>query len=59
MVNKEVPLQLEGARARILYHEYRGFGVKTLLVPFHEERRTPRNGMVSVAQACALTRVLP
>jgi adenosylcobinamide amidohydrolase len=39
MKKREIPLKLEGTRAEILYHEYQGFEVKTLLVSFEEKRR--------------------
>jgi len=36
---REIALKLEGTKAKIIYHTYRGFKLNTLLVSFGEERR--------------------
>jgi len=36
---REIALRLEGAKAKIIYHTYKGFELNTLLVSFGEKRR--------------------
>jgi len=37
---RKIPLTLEGAEARIIYHKFQEFEVKTLLVSFDDKRRS-------------------
>ncbi len=39
MTEREIPLSVEGIKAKIIYHTYKGFEVKTLLVSLEEKRR--------------------
>jgi adenosylcobinamide hydrolase len=39
MMEKEIPLSVEGIKAKVIYHTYQGFEVKTLLVSLEEKRR--------------------
>lgn len=39
MDRKRVPINIEGVKAEIVYHNYRGFEMKTLLISFEGEKR--------------------
>lgn len=40
MKEKEIEINLEGTRAKVVFHAYRGIKLNTLLVSFEERRRT-------------------
>jgi len=39
MTEREIPLSVDEIKAKIIYHTYKGFEVKTLLISFEEKRR--------------------
>lgn len=39
MRGREIDLKFDGSQARLIYHEFRGFEVKTLLISFDERHR--------------------
>lgn len=39
MTEREIPLSVEGVKAKVIYHTYQGFEVKTLLISLEEKRR--------------------
>ena len=39
MNEREIPLNVKGTKAKVIYYTYSGFEVKTLLVSFGEKRR--------------------
>jgi len=57
MTEKEIPLSIEGIKAKIIYHTYQGFEVKTLLLSLEEKHRvlSTREGYKEVSFVATCT----